>query len=116
MIIVEGTISAGKSTFPKMLQTKLPHHTMVMEPVEEWNKVQHGNSLLSMFYENPTRWAYSMELMTLMNRVKEYEYYRQRFGAQIIVERSIFSGRYCFAHNSYASGYLSSLEWQLYKQ
>lgn len=116
MIIVEGTIGAGKSTFLKMLQQYLSEHTIVLEPLEQWNQEHEGASLLSLFYKNPERWAYAMELMTLMSRVRDYKHYRAHFGEHIIVERSVFSGRYCFAHNSFASGYLTELEWRMYEQ
>lgn len=115
MIIVEGTIGAGKSTFLKMLQQYLPEHAMALEPLDQWHDGKQENSLLTLFYKDPSRWAYSFELKTLMSRVRDYAHYKRLYGKQLMVERSIFSGRYCFAYNSFCSGYLSEPEWMLYQ-
>jgi deoxyadenosine/deoxycytidine kinase len=116
MYIVEGNIGAGKSTFLKLIQERLPHVTVALEPIHNWQKKVYGQSLLANFYEDPARWAYTMETLAMICRVQEHLKDQESHGAHKIVERSIYSGHYCFAKNGYDSGFLSELEWQLYNQ
>lgn len=115
MYILEGTIGAGKSTFLKLLAHELPHLTVKLEPVDTWQSQEYGQSLLTNFYENPTRWAYTLETLTMICRVQEH-LRQQNNSNPILVERSIYSGHYVFARNSYENGFLNNLEWHLYNQ
>lgn len=114
MYIIEGNIGSGKSTFLKLLQRQLPTVSIALEPVQDWQEEIDGQSILTNFYTDPKRWAYSMELMTMIKRV-EYHVREQQYANPLrFIERSIYSGHYCFAHNDYASGYLTQLEWTVY--
>lgn len=114
MIILEGTIGAGKTTFLEQLQSYLPTYMMGPEPLQDWHQPKNGPSLLECFYSDPQRWAYTLETLTLMSRVRDYQRYLEQYGTRYIVERSVFSGQACFARNSYESGYLNEIEWQSY--
>lgn len=122
MFIVEGNIGAGKSTFLRLVGAHLPQLTIDLEPVDRWQQELFGRSLLSNFYHDPKRWAYTMESFTLMVRMADNvrrstslkTYQLTHAHTQLLVERSIYSGRYCFARNSHASGFMSDLEWELY--
>ncbi len=113
MFILEGNIGAGKSTLIKILKEELPGVVCCQEPVEGWQKTQLGGSLLEEFYKDSKRWSYAMENFTLICRVKEMA--KQKYGKSI-VERSIFSGFYCFAKNGYLNGSMSQVEWNIYNQ
>lgn len=115
MYIIEGNIGAGKSTFLKLLQQRIPALSIALEPVENWQNSDGGQSLLANFYQDPRRWAYTFETLTLMSRVREMQ---QQYGhtANQLVERSIYSGYYCFAKNGYEQGFMAEVEWQVYSQ
>lgn len=114
MYILEGNIGAGKSTFLQIMQDALPDIYAVPEPIDGWQKQLSGQSLLANFYREPQRWAYTFETLTLMSRIRDYRHDLSSLVA--VAERSIFSGYYCFARNSYEQGFLSDLEWALYKE
>lgn len=138
MFIIEGNIGAGKSTFLKLAGQELNNVTIDLEPVDCWQQQLFGQSLLGHFYTDPKRWAYTMETFTLMVRMadnirritslRDYQLTHTNNQAHnqannsdallnnLLVERSIYSGRYCFASNSHASGFMSDLEWGLYTQ
>lgn len=116
MYIVEGNIGAGKSTFLKLLAQQLPEITVSFEPRQHWQDDTKQDSLLDRFYTDPKRWAYTMETMAMICRVKEHVQEQNHTQQITIVERSVYSGHYCFAHNDYASGYMTPLEWELYNQ
>lgn len=115
MYILEGNIGAGKSTLLKLIKENLPHIPVAFEPVDDWQKQIYGQSLLTNFYQNSKRWAYTFETFTMMNRAKEHMAMHTQSPIQI-VERSVYSGYYCFARNSYEQGFMSPLEWELYLQ
>ena len=113
MYILEGNIGAGKSTFLKMLANALPSISISLEPINNWQKQVYGQSLLTNFYQSPQRWAYTLETFAMMSRVQEHIQEQKNNGC-IIFERSVYSGHYCFAQNSYENGFMTELEWELY--
>ena len=100
MYIVEGTIGAGKSTFLRLIEQQLSKIAVIYEPVDSWQSEEHGSSLLTQFYTNPGRWAYSMETFAMACRVKEHLKEQQEQNRFRLMERSIYSGHYCFTYNS----------------
>jgi len=110
MYIIEGNIGAGKSTFLRLLGKYLPYIAISPEPLHNWQNQMYGQSLLTNFYQDPQRWAYTLETLTLLSRVKEHCAEQGRVGC-VVFERSVYSGYYCFAKNSYACGFMSDLEW-----
>lgn len=113
MFLVEGNLGAGKSTLLALIQQYLPHINVVFEPVNSWHSDNHGASLLSQFYCDQQRWSYTMEKQTLLTRVKEF-LKEQQDPENKIMERSIYSGYYCFAKNGYLQGNMTDQEWHAY--
>jgi deoxyadenosine/deoxycytidine kinase len=116
VLIVEGNIGAGKSTFLKMLDTYLDVQ-VVYEPDKKWQNVADGESLLDKFYTDTKRWAYTFQTYAFVTRVVEQKMSAEKnpTTAQVI-ERSVYADRYCFAQNCYEMGLMSSLEWKLYQE
>lgn len=116
MYLVEGNIGAGKSTFLKLIQTHLPQISVVFEPLHNWQSQVYGQSILSNFYSDPQRWAYTMETLAMACRVQEHLKEQQNPNPFRLMERSIYSGHYVFATNDFHNGFLSELEWNIYLQ
>ncbi len=115
-LIVEGNVGAGKSTFLKVMQRYL-NVGMVFEPHEQWQQVADAGNLLDCFYQDPRRWAYTFQSYAFVTRVMAQQRYAQTtHTGTCILERSVFSDRYCFAENAYEQGNMSGLEWHLYKE
>ena len=110
MFIVEGNIGAGKSTFLTMVAKAAPHISVVLEPLHNWQRQTQGQSLLVNFMNNPGRWSYTMETLTMMCRVKDHLQEQSNPNPSRLMERSIYSGHYCFATNGYRNGFLTNLE------
>ncbi len=113
---LEGNIGAGKSTFLAMLEQEFTIQA-VFEPHEKWQSVGGTENLLDKFYQSPTRWAYTFQSYAFITRIIEQETYarKSKFPIQIL-ERSIYSDRYCFAKNCFEQGFMNTLEWKLYKE
>lgn len=116
MYILEGNIGAGKSTFLRLLKESMPSLQTVTEPVNNWQSSIYGQSLLTNFYEEPQRWAYTFELLTMICRVQDHLKEQEDEINTKVIERSIYSGYYCFARNSYAQGFMNDMEWKLYQE
>src|SRR5579885_483496 len=115
--IIEGNIGAGKSTFVRLMQKHLDVHT-VFEPHDKWQNVGgSGENLLERFYTDSQRWAYTFQSYAFITRVVLQEEQARLYPDAIhILERSVFSDRYCFAKNSFEMGLMNALEWKLYQE
>jgi deoxyadenosine/deoxycytidine kinase len=114
-LIVEGNIGAGKSTFLKIVDQYLQAQ-LVPEPLDCWQNVK-GENLLEHFYHDSQRWAYTFQSYAFITRILAQEAYGKANTKTLqIIERSVYSDRYCFAKNCFEMGLMSSLEWNLYTQ
>lgn len=120
MYILEGNIGSGKSTLLRLIERYMSYITIAQEPVEAWSSAALQDSLLGQFCADMKRWSYSMETYTLFVRVTEHLRLQEKLfhekSALTLVERSLYSGRYCFAKNGYLQGNMTELEWKLYIQ
>lgn len=116
MYIVEGNIGVGKSTFLSLLKKHCPQLEVLTEPVEDWSKQTFGQSLLANFYENTPRWAYTLETLTMICRSRDHLREQENPNPNRVLERSIYSGHYCFARNSFESGCMTQVEWKIYNE
>ena len=113
--VVEGNIGAGKSTFLKVINTFL-NAQVVYEPHAKWQNVG-GENLLERFYADTQRWGYTFQTYAFLTRVLEREKAALTNTHPFqILERSVFSDRYCFAQNCFELGLMNALEWKLYQE
>jgi deoxyadenosine/deoxycytidine kinase len=116
MFIIEGNIGAGKSTFLTMIGQALTDVGVALEPLHHWQKKVYGQSLLANFYHDPRRWSYSFETFAMVCRVREHMREQEIADHTVrLLERSIYSGHYCFVRNGYLNGYMTDLEWEMYQ-
>ena len=114
-LIVEGNVGAGKSTFLKMLDHYL-NAQFILEPHELWQNVN-GENLLDKFYTNPSRWAYTFQTYAFNTRIwAQQSALKNSFSNIHILERSVYSDRYCFSDVLHENGNISNLEWTLYTE
>ncbi len=122
LITLDGNIGAGKSTLLEAIRKGIPDVSVIPEPVGEWlqMKNQHGESLLSLFYKDTTRWCYTFQncaiLTRLIHTMEILEEYRKDPSKPriIITERSVLTDRHVFAEMLHKQGKMDDLEWNLY--
>lgn len=114
--IIEGNIGAGKSTFLSLIDIELPVQ-VVYEPHAKWQDVGAGDNLLEKFYADTPRWAYTFQSYAFITRIIEQmeQSKKNEHGVQVL-ERSVYSDRYCFAKNCFERGTMTALEWKLYQE
>lgn len=113
---IEGNIGAGKSTFLRLVEQQL-NVDVVYEPHTKWQNVGGGENILDKFYHDTKRWAYTFQSYAFVTRVVEQELHARKNNTGIqVLERSVYSDRYCFAKNCYEMGTMNALEWKLYQE
>lgn len=118
---VEGNIGAGKST---LLESKAFSDKAVQEPLQVWNRFQNeeGDSLLDVFYANPSKYAFLFQILALTSRVeslrdrialetKKRDENQQEDDILLLTERSPEADKHVFASMLLPDG---SLEQQVY--
>lgn len=114
-LVIEGNIGAGKSTFLKTIGGVF-NAQLVYEPHQQWQTIA-GENLLDYFYKDTQRWAYTFQSYAFITRVMEQERSGLINNAPLqILERSVYSDRYCFAKNCFEMGLMTTLEWKLYQE
>lgn len=114
MFIIEGNIGVGKSTFLKQFRTLVPTVETAQESLQNWTTQTDGTSILELFYTNPSRWTYTLETLIMMSRSKYY-IEKQNATHTIFMERSVYSGHYCFARAGKEDGNFKPVEWSMYE-
>jgi len=103
-IAIEGNIGAGKSTFAKILADHLGSDLM-LEQFEE-------NPFLKPFYEDPERYALSVELAFVSDR---YRQLKQRLGARNLFRQKLIAD-YSFVKSMiFAKANLPAAEFKLFQ-
>lgn len=80
-----GLIGSGKSTLVDNLE-RLSHYTVYREPVE-------SNPFLELYYQDPYRWSYTMQVNLLFTRYKQSQeaYLKSSNGDITVMDSSIYS-------------------------
>jgi deoxyadenosine/deoxycytidine kinase len=127
IVYIEGNIGTGKSTFVELLNNYInkitdygrynPH--LIQEPVDEWMTTfdADGKNILERFYEDQDRWSFTFQMNSFISRahrIQKTEETGKNKDGLFLVERSIYTDRYCFAKNCYESGKMTKMEYDIY--
>jgi deoxyadenosine/deoxycytidine kinase len=110
VVITEGIIGVGKTTFSEILAKKLDAKWL-KEPDEEC-----GNPYLSYFYSDQKRWALTMQLHLLNTRYRMHmsaQWLALQSNTNVVIDRSYF-GDTAFANLQYENGTLTENEFLTY--
>lgn len=109
VIIVEGNIGAGKSTFAQHLAKALDGEYLP-EPADG------TNPYLADYYRDPARWAFEMQMFLLTRRYRAQKYAQGKVrhkGGFVVLDRSYY-GDVCFANVQRQLGYFSERDYNTY--
>ena len=91
LVVVEGLIGAGKSSFCHDLGKLLaPHVEVFLEPDEQ---TEQTNPYLADFYADPDRWAFTMQVHLMQSRFRAHMLAQDALetGEHAILDRSIYA-------------------------
>ncbi|XP_018330376.2 deoxynucleoside kinase [Agrilus planipennis] len=103
-VIVEGNIGSGKTTFLNYFK-KYEDLCVLAEPIELWRECS-GHNLLQYLYEDINRWGFSFQSYVMLSMLKHHLKITEH--PIKMMERSIFSARYCFIEKMKMDGLLPS--------
>ncbi|CAF0829385.1 unnamed protein product [Rotaria sp. Silwood1] len=108
-IAVEGNIGSGKSSVLAHLANS-SLCDVVAEPIENWTNLK-GHNILAMLYDDPHRWGFAFQANAQMTLAKLHA--RPTKAPVKVMERSIYSARYCFVENLYRSKIIQGAEYEI---
>jgi deoxyadenosine/deoxycytidine kinase len=121
LISIEGNIGSGKSTLLDKLKENDDFNNkkiiFLQEPVKEWESIQNidGSNMLTLYYNNPTKYAFSFQMMAYISRLSDIKKaIIENPDSIIISERCLDTDRYVFAKMLYDSNNLEDVEYQIY--
>jgi len=113
VVIVEGIIGAGKSSFTTDLGKALGEGSLILSEPDER---QGGNPYLASYYKEPTRWALTLQFHMLIARYNQQKLAQEHVMSGMgnaILDRS-FYGDTSFAHLQLQQGLMSKTEFHSY--
>lgn len=112
-VFIEGNIGAGKTTFLNHLKRNTDV-CLFTEPVNKWRNVR-GLNLLNLLYNEGERWAFPFQSYAALTMLQIHTAYSPKRNK--IMERSLYSARYCFTeamlmnHSLHSGMYDIMQEW-----
>ena len=120
IISIDGNIGSGKSTLMGELKTYFSDNKDVVflkEPVDEWETItdENGITILEKFYENPSKYGFSFQIMAYISRLNIMKQeFKKNPNAIFISERSLFTDKLVFAKMLFDSGNIELVNYKIY--
>jgi deoxyadenosine/deoxycytidine kinase len=122
IIVVQGNIGSGKSTFVDKLKTRYGERKdicFLQEPVNEWLTIKdkNGVNILENYYKDQPKYAFMFQMMayisrlTILKRALESNQYKY-----IITERCLNTDRNVFCKMLYDDGLIDDIGYQIYNK
>ncbi|KAL5018547.1 hypothetical protein ScPMuIL_004269 [Solemya velum] len=111
-VSIEGNIGCGKTTLLEYFK-KSAYVEAIKEPVQQWTNVQ-GHNALQLLYDNPSRWSFSFNMYAQLTRVQMHT--KKHSKPVKMLERSLYSTRYCFVENDFRNKTITDLEYIILKE
>jgi deoxyadenosine/deoxycytidine kinase len=122
IIVVQGNIGSGKSTFVEKLKTRYGGRKdicFLQEPVNEWLTIKdkEGVNILENYYKDQPKYAFMFQMMAYISRLamlkRAIESNLYEF---IITERCLNTDRNVFCKMLYDDGLIEDIGYQIYNK
>jgi deoxyadenosine/deoxycytidine kinase len=117
IIIIEGNIGVGKSTFIKLFANQFKNSVVVDEPVDLWTQIKNesGDNILGIFYSDIERWAYTFQSMAYVTRMMKIEdKIRENKYEYIFLDRSLGTDKNVFEKMLFDDKKINQIEHKIY--
>jgi len=109
-VLVEGNIGSGKSTYLQHFYSHRNTVDIITEPVDKWRDLNSHN-LLQMMYEDPQRWSLTFQTYVQLTMLETH--IKSSVEPVKMMERSLYSAKYCFVENLRKTGKMFESEYQV---
>ncbi|KAF7286961.1 deoxynucleoside kinase-like [Rhynchophorus ferrugineus] len=99
-VVVEGNIGCGKTTFLNHCN-KFNNVCVLAEPIEMWRNCNNHN-LLGLLYQDIKKWSFTFQSYVQLTMLQQHT--KQTSCPIKLMERSIYSARYCFVEKMKQDG------------
>lgn len=106
-IAIAGNIGSGKTTLAAQLAKHLGYEAEYEDPT--------NNPYISDFYNDMTRWSFSLQIYFLQSRLQQ-SVNIQKSGRNVVQDRTLYEDAEIFAPNLLAMGLLSQRDYDTYQQ
>jgi len=119
-ISIEGNIGSGKSTLLQSLKKyykNSPDIIFIDEPVNQWENIkdENGISMLQKFYTDPTKYAFSFQMMAYISRLSLLKkVLKENSNSIIISERCLYTDKFVFAKMLYDNKQIEHVNYLIY--
>lgn len=123
IVSLEGNIGSGKSTLLEQLRQKFTNEktwVFLQEPVDIWAEIKDnaGETMLSKFYGNPSKYAFSFQIMAYTTRLHMLKKLIKENPecTLVICERSLEADKHIFAKMLHDDGTMEDVMYQIYER
>lgn len=122
IISIEGNIGSGKSTFIQRIKDNIKGRSIIVvpEPVHEWEHIrsEDGKTMLTHFYEDQERNAFSFQMMAYISRLANIQKaIRENPECKMVItERCLETDRNVFAKMLFEDGKIRDIDYQIYSR
>jgi len=112
-VVVEGNIGSGKSTLLQQFAALSSPSAVIetfQEPVSKWRDVK-GHNTLGLMYEDPKRWSLTFQTYVQLTMLDLHTRKAKNPNSVKMMERSIYSAKYCFVENLRNGGTMPEVEY-----
>ena len=110
-VCVEGNIASGKSTLLEYFSSNVNIQTLP-EPVDKWRNIN-GHNALQLMYDDPSRWGFMFHSYVQLSMLQQHTMPYPKNVYLKLIERSIYSDRYCFIENLKHTKKLCEIEYEV---
>lgn len=121
IFVLEGNISAGKSTLLEHIETlRKPNIVVLKEPVDAWTSVRDadGENILEKFYKDPKTYSFPFQILAFHTRLQSIKKaIEDNPTADVILcERSLHADGHIFAKMLYDDGMIDDISYRIYQK
>lgn len=115
-VIVEGNIGSGKTSLINYFQQNHPHQILsILEPVSLWRNCQ-GHNMFELMSKDPPKYTFPFQQYVQLTMSELHRKTLQNDKTIKLMERSLYSAKYCFVENHHRNGIINDAEYAVYDE
>lgn len=115
-VLVEGNIGSGKTSLIDFFCRNYGDRIFpAAEPIQKWRDVR-GHNLFNLLSADPAKFGFPFQQYVQLTMTQVHRSIPPAEDQVKLMERSLYSARFCFVENLHASGLMSDAEFAVYEE